>query len=275
MKWSCRLAEHHLETVEVRFGTDEAGDVIDHERIVAPGEAVTQGLGRGHVDAVVRAVGELAPLAGLEIHELLGDVAKRALGGHRAVAVVEQIDGNVELAQVGRLGAGQALEQDFDRRTAFEAGQLRLDVGQHADLRRHAGPASQRVEQPQQRVDVFDRVDGRIDADEGVAGSQRQAPVTQKGDSLRIVGRMIRLQSRRESARRTEQRSCPRRMADFAGDEDQLVHVAQLGEGGGHHAGEGRSDSRDLVAGCRQAGGPSVRPASAGAIDAKTSRSMS
>ena len=93
-----QIGEHHFETVEVRFRADEAGDVVDHERIVAPGQAVAQGLGRGHVDAVMLAVGELAPLAGLEVHELPGHVAQRALGGHRAVAVIEQIDGDVELA---------------------------------------------------------------------------------------------------------------------------------------------------------------------------------
>ena len=74
MKWSCRLARIISKLSQVRFGTDEAGDVVDHEGIVTPGQAVAEGLGRGHVDAVVLAVGELASLAGLEIHELLGHV---------------------------------------------------------------------------------------------------------------------------------------------------------------------------------------------------------
>ena len=59
------------------LGADESGHVIDHERIVAPGEAVTKRLGGRHVDAVMRAVAEFTPLAGLEVHELLGIAAQR------------------------------------------------------------------------------------------------------------------------------------------------------------------------------------------------------
>ena len=69
-----QVGDDHLEVVEVRLRPDEAGDVVDHERIVAARQAVAQRLGRGHVDAVVLAVGEFAALARLEIHELLGDV---------------------------------------------------------------------------------------------------------------------------------------------------------------------------------------------------------
>ena len=82
-----QVGEDHLEAVEVRLRADEAGDVVDHERVVAPGQAVAERLGRGHVDAVVLAVGELAPLARLEVHELLGDVAASGpLLGHRAIS---------------------------------------------------------------------------------------------------------------------------------------------------------------------------------------------
>ena len=71
-----QVGHDHLEVVQVRLRADEAGDVVDHERVVAPRQAVAQRFGRGHVDAVVLAVGELAALAGLEVHELLGDVAR-------------------------------------------------------------------------------------------------------------------------------------------------------------------------------------------------------
>ena len=64
----------------------------------------------------------------------------------RPVAAVEQVDGDVELRQWRALGAGEALEQDLDRRAALEAGELRLDVGEDADLRRRAGVAAQRVD---------------------------------------------------------------------------------------------------------------------------------
>ena len=68
----------------MRLGADEASDVVDHERVVAAGQAIAERLGRGHVDAVVLAVGELAPLAGLEVHGLLGDDLRAA----RARAIV-------------------------------------------------------------------------------------------------------------------------------------------------------------------------------------------
>ena len=68
----------------MRLRTDEAGDVVDHERIVAAREAVAERLGRRHVDAVVLAVGELAALARLEVHELLGVLRERPVLRHRA-----------------------------------------------------------------------------------------------------------------------------------------------------------------------------------------------
>ena len=78
-----QVGEDHLEVVEMRLRADEAGDVVDHERVVAPREAVAERLGRRHVDAVVLAVGELAALAGLEVHELLG--ARRCSGPRSAI----------------------------------------------------------------------------------------------------------------------------------------------------------------------------------------------
>ena len=77
-----QVGEDHLEAVAVRLRADKAGDVVDHERVVAARQAVAEGLGGGHVDAVVLAVGELAALARLEVHELLGLVAQRAALGH-------------------------------------------------------------------------------------------------------------------------------------------------------------------------------------------------
>ncbi len=166
--------------------------------------------------------------------------------------MVEQIDRNIELAQIRQFGACQALKQDFDRSAPLEAGELRFDMGQHAGLRRRFGPPADRIEQPQQPIDVFDRVDGRIDAKNRVAGPQRKAPITQERDSLAVVGGMIRLQSRRESAGHAEKRSRAGRMADLASHEDQLVHVAQLRQRRRHHAGECAADSRDFVAGSLQ-----------------------
>ncbi len=243
-----QVRQHHLEAVQVRLRSDEARDVVDHVRVVAPCQAVAQRLGRRHVDAVVFAIGELATLAGLEIHVLRGGVAERAALGHRAVAVVQQIDTDVELQKVGALGAGEALEHHFDGRAVFQAGQLRLDVGQHANLRRSAGAAAEGVEVAQDAADVLHGIHGRVDADEGVARPQRQAPNGKQCDAAQVVGRVVRLQARRQRARRSKKRARLGRVRNLAGDEDEFMHVAQLGDGGGHGAGEAAADAGHLGA---------------------------
>ena len=74
MNMVLQVGHDHFETVGMGFRPDEAGDVVDHVRVVAPGQAVAQRLGRRHVDAVMLAIGELASLTGLEVHELPGHV---------------------------------------------------------------------------------------------------------------------------------------------------------------------------------------------------------
>src|SRR5947208_13221576 len=92
-----QVREDHLKAIEMCFRTDEAGDIVDHEWIVAPGEAVTERLGGRHVDAVMFPVSEFTPLAGLEIHELARNVLERAFLGHGAVAMVQEVDRDIEL----------------------------------------------------------------------------------------------------------------------------------------------------------------------------------
>ena len=128
-------------TEAVRLRADEAGDVVDHEGIVAPGEAVAERLGGGHVDPLVAAVGELAPLAGLEVHDLRRRRAERAAVAHRPKAPVEEVDGDVELGRQRGLRAGQALEEDLDRRAALEGRQLRAHVGRRPCASAAASPA--------------------------------------------------------------------------------------------------------------------------------------
>ena len=118
------------------------------------------------------AVAELAPLAGLEIHALIGDIPQRPPFVHDPISAIEQIDRNVKLASERAGGAGQALKQDFNRGAALQARQLRLDVAEHADLGRHAVRAPQLVEMRERRRHVLHVVDGRIQADERIAGAQ-------------------------------------------------------------------------------------------------------
>ena len=103
----------------------------------------------------------------------------------------------------------QALKEDFHRSAAFKAGELGFDVGEHANLRRHSGAAAQLVEVVQNAGDIVHGVDGRVDADEGVAGRQRQPPIDEKSDAAQVVGGMIGLQSRGERARAAQKRAGP------------------------------------------------------------------
>ncbi len=59
---------------------------------------------------------------------------------------------------------------------------------------------------------------------------------------------MVGLEARRERAFRAEPGASLGGAGDAPGDEDELVDVAQLAEGRGHHAGERRADAPDLAA---------------------------
>ena len=58
----------------------------------------------------------------------------RAERQRRLLRLVEQLQVDAE-AGVGRLGAGDRLEHQIDRRASLDRGQLRRHVGQHARLR--------------------------------------------------------------------------------------------------------------------------------------------
>ena len=168
-----QIGDDHFEVVQVRFGPDEAGDVVHHERIVAPGQSIAERFGRRHIDAVVFAIREFAPLPRLEIHELFGDIAQRPAGSHRAIGLVEKIDRDVELCQVCPFGPRQALKHDFYGGAGNQASELRLHVCQHANLSGDPRPFSQAVEVRQNRRDIFHAVDCRVNTDQCVARTQR------------------------------------------------------------------------------------------------------
>ena len=168
--------------------------------------------------------------------------------GHRAVGTVELVDGEVELLAQRALGTGEALEEDLDRGAALEARELRLDVGEHADLRRRAGVAAQAVEVGEQAGDVVDGVDRRVETDEAVAGAEAQAGVDEQGDAVEVVRRVVGLQPRGQRAALPDRRARGGGRPQPAGDQDELVDVHELREGGGLHAGQPAADTRDLLA---------------------------
>ena len=123
-----QVRDQHLEVVQVRLRSDETRDVVHHERVIPPGKPVAQRFGRGHVNTVVLAVGDFGPLAGLEVHEVLGDVAQRALFRHCISGLIEELHRDVEFLNESSIRARQALKHDFHRRPPFQTGELRLEV---------------------------------------------------------------------------------------------------------------------------------------------------
>ena len=102
--------------------------------------AVGSGLQRQLIDAVMGLGRQGAALAGLEVHHVVadpGDVATAMVFQHPLAAFAQECQADAE-AGVGGLGAGDRLKQQVHRRAAFQAGQLRGDVGQAAGLRRRA-----------------------------------------------------------------------------------------------------------------------------------------
>ena len=67
----------------------------------------------------------------------------------RVLGLVEQLQVDAE-AGVGRLGAGDRLKHQVDRRAAFDRGELRRDVGQHAGLRGNLVALDQLVQHVEQ-----------------------------------------------------------------------------------------------------------------------------
>ena len=105
------------------FRADEADHAVDQERIERARHAVGARLQRQLIDSVMRLGRERAALAGLEVHHLVahpGDVALAVMLEHPLAALAQHRQRDAEAA-VGRLGAGDRLKQQIDRRAALQA----------------------------------------------------------------------------------------------------------------------------------------------------------
>ena len=232
---------------------------------IPPRQAVAQRLAGRHVDAVVLAVGVFAPLARFEIHEVLGDAGERPLFGHRPPGVIEQFDRDVELGEVRLFGAGQALEHDLDGGAPFEAAELRLDVGQHADLRGGSGRGAHLVEM-RSMAEMFSTVSmAGLTPMSASPPAQREPGINQQRDAAQIIDGMVGLAPRRERSWQAQRGAGFRDAVDLAGCENEVVHVHQLAHGGRHDTGEGESQRSDFLPGAssrKSLSCPSVQPAS-------------
>jgi hypothetical protein len=113
-------------------------------------------------------------------------------GQSGVLSLAQQCEVDAETA-VGRLGAGDRLEDQVDGRLPLDRSQRVGDVREHAALGRHPVPLAQLIEKPQELDLALDAVRRRVDADDSVATAQQQPVEYRGGDARRIIRRVVRL----------------------------------------------------------------------------------
>ena len=191
-------ADDLLAVVEI-FRPDEADHGVDQQRPEAARHRIGARLQRLLVDAVMRAGGERAALAGLEIHHVVADAAavKRQRG--RAAPRRAARDRCRSSCWRPAFRRSTGTPDRPARRCAIRSSVVvtcastQLWVGM-SSLRRSSSSIGE------QRVRALGTVGRGIDADDGVAGAEQQAVEDAGGDAGGIVGRMIGLQPHRQPA---------------------------------------------------------------------------
>lgn len=101
-------------------------------------------------------------------------------------------------------------------------------MGQHAGLGRNLVALDDRVEHLQQGADRGHAVGGRIDPEHRVAIAEQQAVEDARGDSGRVVGRVVRLQAGGEPAAKAEGVAEAGDHADLLRHQDQVLDTHDL-----------------------------------------------
>jgi hypothetical protein len=101
----------------------------------------------------------------------------------------------------------------------------------------------------EERLNRRDAVAGRVDADDGVAAAVGEAFEDAGGDAARIVGRVIRLEARRETAGKSDGRPEARHDDALLGCGDEVLHTHDLGHGGGHLRRDAGGESGETLGG--------------------------
>src|ERR1051326_2291325 len=108
----------------------------------------------------MRLGGKGAPLAGLEIHDVVadpGDVAAAVVLADALQALLKSGERDAERG-VGRLSASDRLEEQVKWRAALQGGELGADVGQAACLGRDRQRLDQAAENVENPGDGLDRL---------------------------------------------------------------------------------------------------------------------
>ena len=131
--------------------------------------------------------------------------------------------------RVGRLRAGDRLEQQIDRRAALEAGELRGDVGQAARLRRdrRARRSAGRGRAGWRPTVSTDSVAGLTPMTASPQPNSRPSTADEQ-DAGEVVGRVVGLDADAEHAALAHRVAAARDVADLARGEDQVLVAHQL-----------------------------------------------
>ncbi len=237
---------NYLFAVVEIFGADEADDGIDQQGLEGAREAVGAGLERLLVGVVVRAGGERASLARLEIHEIGAD-APAPERRPRVEPLAERGHVYAE-ALVHLLCSSDGLKDQVHRHALLDGFYRRGDVGEHAALRRYGEARDDAVEEAQELRNRAVIVRGGIDTDDRVAAAVEEAVHDLRGDRPGVVDRVVRLKAHREPPRKAD--GVPERgdVPNLRGGADEVLVSHELGDGRGHLGQDAGGDPFERVA---------------------------
>src|ERR1700743_382675 len=121
----------------------------------------------------------------------------------------------------------------------LERAQLRGDVGEDAALGGDLVALADAVDHGEQRGYAGYAVGDGVDADDGIACSEKQAVEDGCGDAGGGVGGGIGLEARAEGSGQPYGGAEAGYDVELAGYEDEILQAHELGDGGGHLRGEG------------------------------------
>ncbi len=186
-----------------------------------------------------------AALPRLEIHHvraLPSDVV--ALGvmfEHLLAAFAQHRESDAETF-VGRFRAADGLEQQIDRRAAFQRSELRGDVREAARLRRRFARSHQAIERVQNCANRFHRIRGGVYADHRVAAAVEQAFKRGEQDAANIVHRMIGLHTNAQHAALAHGVAATRHVANSRSRQHQIFVAHDFRYGRGYFRNDGALD---------------------------------
>jgi len=153
-------------------------------------------------------------------------------------------------AGVGGFGAGDGLEEEIEGRTLLDCCYLGGDVGEDAVLRGDGEAFADGVDHAQEAGDYRWIVAGGVYADDGVSRAEEQAIEDGGGDAGWIVGGVVGLETRGETAVESDGSAKARDVADTRGDEDEILNAHELADRGCHLGREAGGEGSEAVGGC-------------------------